>query len=141
MMRGCVPHPSPQPSSEPQLPVCSPSLQVKNTITDELFLHEAHVHALANMKEQTIIVVQPGKKPQQPVTLTRYLPGWKQPDTVTRQQMLELMKLAPLLIHLNQPPTHFSAILPIVARTRPSKRKFLQSVGSSTAGPVDLSED
>ena len=35
----------------PQLTICSPSLQVADTVDKNLFLHEAHIHALANKKE------------------------------------------------------------------------------------------
>ena len=124
----------------PQPSVCSPSLQVQNTITDELFLHEAHLHTLANLKKQMVIVAQPSADK---VTLTRYQPGWNAQDTLTRQEMLELHAdemHAPLLIHLNKTGTHFSAILPYVApaqASRPTKRKH-QSVGSSIAHQIVL---
>ena len=116
--------------------MCSPSLQVENTITKELFLHEAHIHALAHWRAQTVIVVQPSSDQ---VTLTEYQPGWKAPGNLTRQEMIKLhadKMHPPLLIHLDQPPTHFSALLPAHVATRPSKRKHLRSVGNSQAAPI-----
>ena len=118
--------------------MCSPSLQVEKTISDERFLHAAHIHALAHLQQRTVIVVQHSN----PVTLTRYRPGWDS-DQLTRQQMLELHADTihpPLLIHLDANSTHFSAILPDVPRARTSKRKLTHAIGGSRASQIVLEE-
>ena len=88
------------------------------------------------MQQRTIIVVQHSN----PVTLTRYQPGWMT-DQLTRQQMVELHAdeiHPPLLIHLDANSTHFSAILPDVPRARTSKRKITSAIGGSMAAQIVL---
>ena len=54
----------------------------------------------ANLKERTIIVMQPGAEK---VMLMKYSPGWKAQDDITRQEMLTLTQNVPrpVIIHLN----------------------------------------
>ena len=61
--------------------------QEANYVTKNEMSGEAHVHALANLKERTIIVMQPGAEK---VMLMKYSPGWKAQDDITRQEMLAL---------------------------------------------------
>ena len=109
---------------------------MQKTIPEERFLHAAHIHALAHLQQRTIIVVQHSN----PVTLTRYRPDWHR-DRLTRQEMLEMHADTihpPVLIHLDENTTHFSAILPDVPRARTSKRKLTTAIGGSMAAQIVL---
>jgi len=111
--------------------------QEANYIPKNEFSGEAHVHALANLKERTIIVMQQGANK---VMLMRYSPGWEAQDDITRQEMLTLTQNVPrpVIIHLNPNSTHFSAYR--AANTKPpraSKRKHC-AAGASAAEPYDV---
>ena len=111
--------------------------QEANYVTKNEFSGEAHVHALANLKERTIIVMQPGAEK---VMLMKYSPGWKAQDDITRQEMLTLTQNVPrpVIIHLNAHSTHFSAYRSAsTSPPRAPKRKH-RDVGASAAESWDL---
>ena len=120
----------------PQLTICSPSLQVEDTVNNNLFLHEAHIHALANKKEVAIVVVQPKSDA---VDLKLYEPGWSTQRAITRQEMYAALASTPrpLLFYLDKKCKHFQAILPKAPPEKRSSRGHLASVGSSTSDAID----
>ena len=120
----------------PQLTICSPSLQVEDTVNNNLFLHEAHIHALANKKDVAIVVVQPKSKA---VDLKLYEPGWSTQRAFTRQEMHAALNSTPhpLLLYLDKNSKHFQAILPKAPPEKRSSRGHLASAGSSSSDAID----
>ena len=111
--------------------------QVADYISKNLFAGEAHLHALANLKQLTIITIQPSKEK---VIVYAYEPGWKPQKACTRQQVRDIAKRvpAPIFMHLNAKSTHFSAyVSAALAKPRGSKRKQLGK-GSSSAVAIAL---
>ena len=87
------------------LSCCMP--QVRDTIDKNLNLHEAHIHALANLKDQSIIVVQPAAQGQF-IRVTHYKPGWKPAHDIVIREVMALRKEKPVFLHLNKGNSHFS---------------------------------
>ena len=96
--------------------------QETKTLDDNLFLREAHIHALANEKEREILVIQPTPKARQPVLTVLYSPGWELQRVVTRRTVVEKMSSTdpPILIHLNMASTHFSGYAAAPKTSAPS---------------------
>jgi hypothetical protein len=100
--------------------VC-PRLQATRIVQKGLFLQEAHIVALANFKEKHIMVFQDKEKDkfQCEVFVMHYQPGfrpdrgWHKPARVSRQDVHTLLANGAVPIHLDSPPTHFSALIPV----------------------------
>lgn len=113
-------------------------LQLTETLEKDLFMHEAHIHTLANMNDTKILVVQ---EEVRQVRTTLYSPGWAPATLATRQAVRDLMKTPapPIVLNLDMPPTHFSAY----ARDGDgvSSKKGKGSAGRSTAMAIELDSD
>ena len=86
--------------------------------TDD-FLMEAHILTLAHFADRQIVVFQKKKKNQfnSEVDALHYGTDWAPPAQLTRQTARALIKDGAVPIHLDYPPTHFSALVPIVHTT------------------------
>ena len=109
--------------------------QETKTLDENLFLKEAHIHALANEKGREILVIQPTPKVTQTVLTVLYSPGWELQRVVTRRTVVEKMSSTdpPILIHLNMASTHFSGYAAAPKTGAPSVEPNLSL---RQAGPV-----
>ena len=80
------------------------------------FLMEAHILTLAHFADRQIVVFQKKTKDQykSEVDAVHYGTEWAPPAKLTRQAARALIKDGAVPIHLDYPPTHFSALVPIV---------------------------
>jgi hypothetical protein len=110
----------------------SARLQLTETLEKDMFMHEAHIHTLANMNDTKVLVVQ--EEAVGRVRTTLYSPGWAPQVSVTRQAVKDLMQsdAPPIVLNLNKANTHFSAY----ARDGDGV-----SSGASAAIPMDLDPD
>ena len=100
--------------------------QVEAYIPQNKLAHEAHIHALANMKQRTIVVIEPQCSFLMPVMTYVYKPGWEPQKAVTKEVMLTLAKSLPppVFILYESWAGHFSAYAVAVSRAdRLAKRQ------------------
>ena len=81
--------------------------ELKQHAREERFLNPA------NYKDKHILVFQDKAKDQYNccISVMHYKPGWAQPSRVTRQDVHRLLASGAVAIHLDSPPTHFSALI------------------------------
>ncbi len=89
--------------------------------------HESHIHALANMKQRSIVVIEPMCNILMPVMTYVYKPGWEPQKAVTKPQLLTLAQSVPrpVFILYESWESHFSAYAVAVSRAdRLAKRQM-----------------
>ena len=100
------------------------------------FLKEAHILTLANEKNKHILVFQDKKKDiyNCSVDVVHYKPGWMHPRKVTRQDARAAMAAGAVALHLDYPPSHFSALLQVdMANAQPKRKSPRGHVDCGTA--------
>jgi hypothetical protein len=115
------------------------TLQEVSTLTKNMFMHESHIHALANLKDRPILIIQPDDSF---VKTQLYKPGWSPQAAITRQQVKALLlgTRPPLLIHLNQDTTHFSAYVCASAESEAARPARKRHCGASSNTCILLDE-
>lgn len=95
-------------------------------------LKMAHVLTLANEKNKHVLVFQDKLKDAYNccVDVVHYKPGWDHPRKVTRRETRTLVAAGAVPIHLNDPPSHFSALIPLELVSPPRKSPRHESRGT-----------
>ena len=82
-------------------------------------LGQAHILALANEMDKHILIIQDKEKNAYNccVDILHYKPGWDQPKKVIRRDACTLLEAGAVPLHLDYPPSHFSALIPLAWST------------------------
>ena len=128
----------------PTLTAFYPHPQAQDIMDNHSFLSEAHILTLANEKKKHILVFQDKEKDMYNccVDVVHYKPGWMHPRKVTRKEAHVALAAGAIALHLDYPPSHFSALLRVAtpnARKRKSPRDHMDSGTDLANGAILLS--
>lgn len=102
--------------------------QVNSIANKNLFLTEAYIHALVNIKGKPLLVLDSMQDYVQP---TVYHPGFGAMKMTTRADTVRLLKEgSAACVYLDRARSHFEAMLPPKAMPSPTKRSKKQRVAS-----------
>ena len=127
----------------------SPHSQAHEVMRTDDFLMEAHILTLAHFADRQIVVFQKKKKNQfnSEVDALHYGTEWAPPAKLTRQAARALIKDGAVPIHLDYPPTHFSALVPLIPKhpspssaASPFRRSSRRGYSTLTNGVVFLKD-
>ena len=107
-------------------------------------MHETHIHVLCNLDQVQILVFN-SREPDEfnsTVQVSHYKPGWGPQTAVSRQDVKSLLaqKVKPLLMYLDYPPTHFSAMVQSFT-TQSGHRNLRHGSSSAGDGSIDIVSD
>jgi hypothetical protein len=101
-------------------------------------LREAHIHTFVNIEAVEILVVTGAQCPKR-VDFSHYKPGWVAQETLTKQQVITLLKQTTRPIVLELSDHHYSPLLPFKVSSATSKvRKRKQFEGANSNMAIDL---
>ena len=123
----------------------SPHSQANEVMRTDDFLKEAHILTLAHEKDKHIVVFQKKTKDQykSEVDAVHYGTEWAPPAKLSRHEARALIKDGAVPIHLDYPPTHFSALVPLIpehpspsSAASPARRSSRRGYSTMTNGVV-----
>ena len=128
------------------VPVLVTSAQAEDIKHDAGFLTEAHIHCIVNIENSKVLTFNEHERNMQncEVDVSLYEPGWQPQRKLSKQETKALTSKpgAVICIHLNSPPTHFSAMVEVGASDLDAPvRELRYGCSSAGNGSIDISGD